>query len=242
VTATRLPRPLLRAVDLVAGWGRRPVLNGVGLSIRAGERVGLLGPNGAGKTTLFDALSGRLRPRSGRVLLEGEDVTGTAPHVLARRGLGYVPQTPSVFVDLTVRENLAAALDAPAARRSRPPGAVDEALAGWALKDVADRRAAVLSGGERRRLEVARTLLLEPRVLLLDEPFAGLDPGGRRALREGLKTLPRGTALVLTDHAADDVLASCDRVAVLIDGAVVSDGAAREFEPTDPQHRRYFGA
>ncbi len=239
---SRIERPVLRAVDLVAGWGRRPVLDGVGFSVRPGERVGLLGPNGAGKTTLFDALAGRLRPRSGRVLLDGDDVTGEPRHRLARRGFAYVPQTPSVFLDLTVRDNLSAVRGSPAARRPQAPGAIDDALQRWALTAVAERRAGVLSGGERRRLEVARALLSAPRLLLLDEPFAGLDPGGRRALREGLKDLPEGTALMLTDHAADDVLATCARVLVLIDGRLVSDGPAAEFAPGDPVHRRYFGA
>ncbi len=235
-------RPVLRAHKLAAGWGRRDVLDGVSFAVRPGERVGLLGPNGAGKTTLFDALAGRLRLRSGRVLLEGEDVTGVSPHRLARRGLGYVPQGPSVFVDISVRANLQSAIGAPAARRRLGPQAVEDALTRWGLSGVAERVAGVLSGGERRRLEVARSLLLEPAVLLLDEPFAGLDPAGRRALRDGLAGLPRSTALLVTDHAADDVLATCERILLLVDGKLISDVPTVEFVPELPQHRRYFGA
>jgi lipopolysaccharide export system ATP-binding protein len=242
MTPRAITRPVLRVHDLCAGWGRRPVLNGVSFAVRPGERVGLLGPNGAGKTTLFDALAGRLRVRSGKVLLEGDDVTGLSPHRLARRGLGYVPQGPSVFVDISVRANLEAAIGAPAARRSLGPGAVEDALCAWGLVGVADRAAGVLSGGERRRLEVARSLLLEPAVLLLDEPFAGLDPAGRRALRDGLAALPRSTALLITDHAADDVLATCTRILLLVDGTLIVDVPSADFVPDLPEHRRYFGA
>ncbi len=234
--------PVLEARGLVAGWGPRPVLDGVSTVVRKGERVGLLGPNGSGKTTLFDALSGHLKPRSGHVLLSGNDVTGVAPHRMARLGLGLVPQGPSVFPDLSVLDNLRAALDAPAARRPLGTDVLDEALAHWRLEHLAGRKAAVLSGGERRRLEVARTLLLEPAVLLLDEPFAGLDPAGRAALRSGLDRLPRATALLMTDHAADDVLATCERVLVLIDGRLVTDAKAVDFARDSPRHRRYFGA
>ena len=204
--------------------------------------MGLLGPNGSGKTTLFDALSGHLKPRAGHVLLSGKDVTGVAPHRMARLGLGLVPQGPSVFPDLSVLDNLRAALDAPASRRTLGADALDEVLVHWRLEHLVGRKAAVLSGGERRRLEVARTLLLEPAVLLLDEPFAGLDPAGRGALRSGLDRLPRATALLMTDHAADDVLATCERVLVLIDGKLVTDAKAVDFARDSPRHRRYFGA
>jgi lipopolysaccharide export system ATP-binding protein len=232
---------LLRVIDLVAGWGQQPVLQQVSLAVRPGERVGLLGPNGAGKTTLFDCLAGRLRPSSGRVLLRGEDITSMAPHLRARAGLGYVPQGPSVFVDLTVRANLKAALDAPAARQRRTETDLAETLDRWSLTHVSDRPAGVLSGGERRRLEVARTLLLEPSLVLLDEPFAGLDPKGRSALRSGLESLRSDAALLITDHAADDVVASCGRIVVLVDGTLVSDSPAAEFAVGSPEHRRYFG-
>ena len=234
--------PALRVDGLAAGWGRRDLLTGLDLRVARGERVAVLGPNGAGKTTLFDALAGRLRTRAGRVALGRDDVTSAPLHRRALLGLGYVPQEPSAFADLTVRDNLLAALAAPAARRSRPgPGAIDAALARWGLDELAGRPAAGLSGGERRRLEVARALLLEPSLLLLDEPFAGLDPAGRRTLRQGLSVLPASVALMVTDHAADDVLALCDRVVLLVDGEVAFDGPICRFRSGDPAWRRYFG-
>ena len=243
MTGARRPGvvPALRVDELSAGWGRRDLLVGLGLRVDRGERVAVLGPNGAGKTTLFDALSGRLRIRSGRVSLGRDDVTSAPLHRRALLGLGYVPQEPGAFADLSVRDNLRAALAAPAGRRRRrPPEAVDEALERWGLTPLADRRAAALSGGERRRLEVARALLLEPSLLLLDEPFAGLDPAGRRALREGLAVLPAAVAMMVTDHAADDVLALCDRVVLLVDGRVAFDGPRTRFGSGDPAWKRYF--
>lgn len=233
---------LLEARSLVAGWGRRPVLRSVSLRVARGERVGVLGPNGAGKTTLFDVLAGGLRPRGGTVTLDGTPLDGLPKHRVARAGLGYVPQTPSVFPELSARRNLEVVVGAPAARGPIAPSDIREALRCWGLERVAEVAAGALSGGERRRLEVARTLLLRPRVLLLDEPFAGLDPRGREALRQGLRGVEPSTAIVVTDHAADDVLAVCDRIVVLIDGAIVSDGAREGFDPEDPAHRRYFRA
>jgi lipopolysaccharide export system ATP-binding protein len=234
--------PALRAEGLSAGWGRRALLDGLAIQAGPGERVAVLGPNGAGKTTLFDALSGRLAIRSGRVLLGREDVTRLPLHRRALLGLGYVPQEPSAFVDLSVRDNLRAAAAAPAVRGPRPDGAaIEAALRRWGLDGLADRRAAALSGGERRRLEVARALLPGPSVLLLDEPFAGLDPRGRQALRAGLEALPAAVALLVTDHSASDVLALCDRVVLLVDGQVAFDGPVRDFRPGESGWRRYFG-
>lgn len=235
--------PALDATDLDSGWGREPILRGLSLRIGPGDRVAILGPNGAGKTTLFDTLSGRLRPRMGSVLLGGKDVTRLPLHRRARLGLGYVPQEPSVFGDLTVRDNLRAALQSPAARRVvTADDDLDRGLSAFRLAEIANRRAGVLSGGERRRVEVLRALLCRPTVLLLDEPFAGLDPRGRTALASGLSALPAKTALVVTDHAADDVLELCDRVVLLIDGGVVFDGPRADFDEGHPAHRRYFGS
>jgi len=235
----------LAARDLVAGWGREPLLRGLSLTASAGERVAILGPNGAGKTTLFDVLAGRLRPRTGSIHLGPEDVTRLPLHRRARQGLAYVPQDPSVFGDLTVQENLRAALHSPA-RRPSPTASTDEelltaVLRRFSLTSVAAQRARTLSGGERRRVEVARALLLRPSVLLLDEPFAGLDPRGRAALAAGLDTLPARTCLLVTDHAADDLLPLCTRVVLLVDGGVAFDGPRADFAPSSDAWRRYFG-
>jgi ABC-type multidrug transport system ATPase subunit len=239
-----LRRDAVLAADSVdAAWGAAALLRGFSLRVAPGERVALLGPNGAGKSTLLDVLAGRLRPRRGRVLLEGVDVTREELASRARRGLGYVPQEPSVFPGLSVRRNLEAAASSPAARARRlrvPDSSVDGLLDAFSLAALQDRKAAVLSGGERRRVEVARALVLRPAVLLLDEPFAGLDPRGRAALREGLRALPEQTALLVSDHAADDVLLLATRVLLLADGEPAFDGPAQRFGPEAPAWRRYF--
>lgn len=236
----------LTARGLVAGWGRASLLRDVSLAVAPGERLAVLGPNGAGKTTLFDVLAGRLEPEQGTVHLGSNDVTRLPLHRRARLGLGYVPQEPTAFGALTVRQNLRTALNAPA-RRPAPAGTPDDELLDTVLRrfqlaTVADQRAHTLSGGERRRTEVARALLLRPSVLLLDEPFAGLDPKGRHALRAGLDALPSRTALVVTDHAADDLLSVCDRVVLLVSGSLVFDGPRADFSPSSEAWRRYFGA
>ena len=236
----------MRASGIVAGWGPQPLLRGVDLSVGAGERVAVLGPNGAGKTTLFDVLAGRLRPISGSVHLASQDLAGLRLHQRARLGLGYVPQEPTVFGNLTVRANLQSALSAPARRpapsESSDTEVIDAVVGRFSLTEQVDQLASTLSGGERRRTEVARTLLLRPSVLLLDEPFAGLDPRGRTALRRGLDRLPSRTAMLITDHAADDLLELCERVVLLVGGAVVFDGPRSDFVPESHAWRRYFGS
>ena len=240
-------RPVLRVQGLAAGWGRQSVLSALSFSLDSGERVAVLGPNGAGKSTLFDAITGRLVPHDGAITLGGEDVTGRPLHERALLGLAYVPQEPCVFADLSVRDNLLAALCSPVAVRwgrfdlSEAAGLVDAAMEQWSLQRVANRPAAVLSGGERRRLEVSRALLLQPRVLLLDEPFTGLDPASRALLRSGLIDLRPTMALLVSDHSAEDVLAVCQRVLVIVDGQIVFDGPSGKFQPGAPGYARYFG-
>jgi lipopolysaccharide export system ATP-binding protein len=236
------PKAALEARAVRGGWGRADAAVDVDLRLGPGERVALLGPNGAGKTTLFDLLSGRLRPRGGSVQLGGVDVSREGLPRRARRGLGYVAQEPTVFRDLSVRANLAVALRAPA--RRGPPGQpeeVDAALESWGLTAIADRSAAVLSGGERRRVEIARALLTNPSVVLLDEPFAGLDPAARRVLARALEALPASVTLLISDHAAREVLDVVARVVLLEDGRVAHDGPRAGFE-AHPHAAPYFGA
>ncbi len=239
---TLRPRAALEARGLRGGWGRADAVAGIDLRVAPGERVALVGPNGAGKTTLFDLLSGRLGARAGQVLLGGIDVGHEALHQRARRGLGYVAQEPTVFRDLSVRQNLALALRAPA-RRGLPstPDELGQALEQWGLAPIADRSAAVLSGGERRRVEIARALLTRPSLLLLDEPFAGLDPAARRHLAGALEGLPAAVTLLVSDHAAVDVLEVVGRVLLIEAGVLAHDGPRRGFE-AQPGARRYFGA
>ncbi|MEE2828613.1 MAG: ATP-binding cassette domain-containing protein [Myxococcota bacterium] len=234
-------RFLLRARNLSAGWGPRPVLRDLSVDVARGERIAVLGPNGAGKSTLFDALAGRLALSAGGIAFGGTDVGRLPLYRRARLGLAYVPQEPSAFPTLSVVDNLRAALRAPAARGARGVE-LDRVLEAWGLRSVSDRRAEVLSGGERRRLEVARALLLQPKMLLLDEPFSGLDPVGRKALLAGLAGIAPQTAVLVSDHAADDVLLFADRVLLLLDGALAFDGPRKAFSPDLPAYRRYFGS
>ena len=204
------------------------VLREVSFEARRGEVLGVFGPSGAGKSTLFRALAGEEPLTSGRVRLDGRDVSALSLWQRARRGLGYVPQTPSVLWDLTVAENLAVfgALGRPA------PDAPDAGalLADLGLGERASVRASALSGGERRRLELARALLAEPRVLLCDEPFAAIDPRGAERAGARLRALAqRGAAVILADHHVSAALALCDRAALLLGGEIAVVAAPTAF-------------
>ena len=233
-------KTLLRAHKLDAGWGGSPAIRGISFRIEQGERVALLGPNGAGKSTLFDSLTGRLRPGAGRVFFGGTEVTGQPLHRLALQGLAYVPQESTVLLRLSVEENLVAAMESPARRETPSAGELARSLEDWGLTSLRLRSSAVLSGGERRRLEIARALLLRPRLLILDEPFAGLDPAGRSALLAGLGRVHERTAILVSDHATDDVFEFADRVLLLVDGGLAYDGSISGFSPALPVWHRYF--
>ncbi len=229
---------LLRAEGLHASLGGAEILRGVDLELRAGEIVGLLGPSGAGKTTLFRVLVGELPPRAGRVWLGDRDVTRAPLWARARAGLGYVPQTPSVLVELDVADNLRTFERAARVAR-RPPA---ERAAALGLEGRLDVPAGELSGGERRRLEILRALVGEPRVLVLDEPLTGVDPAAAAQVGELLRARARaGSAIVLADHRIREALAMCDRALLLADGAVELDAPATRFADDPAVQRRYLG-
>ncbi len=230
--------PLLQATGLRKSFAGRPVVDGVDLTVSAGEIVGLLGPNGAGKTTVFRMLAGLLAPDGGRVILGERDITGLPLHARARLGLGYLPQQPTVFVGLSVRANVELVLEA----RGRPRSAADGLLAEAGLEHLARAAAETLSGGERRRLEIARCLAGEHRLVLLDEPFAGVDPVAVQDLQRRVRDLAeRGLGLLLTDHAVREALGICDRVLV-IDGGVAVCAGTPEHVAADPRvQARYLG-
>jgi lipopolysaccharide export system ATP-binding protein len=232
--------PILVARGLRVVRGRKAILRGVDLEARAGEVVGVLGPSGAGKSTLFRALVGEPPPDAGTVTLGGQDVTGWPLWKRARAGVGYVPQEPSVLWDLTVRGNLEAY------RRiaGLPVNGDDARLAAArvTLQDRLDVRAGELSGGERRRLELARAITRSPRVLVCDEPFAGVDPAGAERLGALLGELARGGATVLlADHHVAEALRVCTRAVLLLDGTVAVAARADEFPKHPLVQGRYLG-
>jgi lipopolysaccharide export system ATP-binding protein len=230
----------LEARDVVVTVAHTEVVRGVSLSLRAGEVLGVLGPSGAGKTTLFRALVGEIPLSSGRIELDGRDVSREPLWRRARRGMGYVPQTPSVLWDLTVEENLATFESL--ARPPAPVGAI-----GWAkaveLEHRLSVRAGELSGGERRRLELARALVAKPSVLVCDEPFAGIDPAGAERLGVLLRQRAEaGTAVVLADHHVAEALRVCHRAILLVDGRVEASGEPDAFREHPLVVGRYLGS
>ena len=223
--------------------GGRRLVKSVNLDLNPGEVVGLLGPNGAGKTTTFNLVIGLLRPDAGQVVMDGRDVETLPMPQRARLGLGYLPQEPSVFRQLSVRENLDVALDQTVLKRSDRIDRRDQLIEEFQLSAFVDRRGYQLSGGERRRCEVARALAVGtegPRYLLLDEPFAGVDPlavADLQALIQKLRS--RGMGILITDHNVRETLASTDRSYILTEGSILASGLSQDVAH-DPLVRRYY--
>ena len=223
-------------------YRRREVVKGVSLEARSGEVVGLLGPNGAGKTTIFYMMVGLVRPDEGEVLLNGDVVTDLPMHRRARMGLGYLPQEPSVFRKLSVWDNVFAFLEEspvpPGERRDR----CEEILRDMRIGHVSGTMGYALSGGERRRVEIARALVLSPNFLLLDEPFAGIDPISVADLQQvilGLKE--RGIGVIMTDHNVRDTLKVCDRAYIISEGEILLSGNPGEIAASDRVREIYLG-
>jgi len=232
----------LQAADLRKSYRGRKVVDDVSLEIRQGEVVGLLGPNGAGKTTTFYILVGLARPDYGRVLLDAEDITDLPMYLRARSGISYLPQEPSVFRKLTVEENLLAILETlsltPQQRRDR----VEELLAQMGLEGVRYSQAYVLSGGERRRLEIARSLVLSPSFVLLDEPFAGIDPLTVVDIQKIIADLSAaGIGVLVTDHNVRDTLAVTNRAYIISEGNILAAGTPTELSANNDVRRIYLG-
>lgn len=235
--------PILEARGLTRRFGRRVVLDNVSVEVKAGEVVGLLGPNGAGKTTCFDILAGILRPNDGQVWLKGQEVTHLPLHRRARAGLGYLPQDPSIFRGMTVEANLLTVLEARGLNRLEQEKRTGHWLEELELFDLRRQRADRLSGGERRRLEIARALSLEPTVLLLDEPFSGVDPRGVGELKQWLRRFARqGIGVLLTDHNAQACFHICDRTTLLFDGRVFAEGSPSELVDDPAVRLHYLGS
>lgn len=233
---------ILQAADLRKSYRGRRVVDDVSLEIRQGEVVGLLGPNGAGKTTTFYILVGLSRPDYGRVLLDGEDITDLPMYLRARGGISYLPQEPSVFRKLTVEENLLAVLETLSLTVQQRRDRVEELLAQMGLEGVRYSEAYVLSGGERRRLEIARSLVLSPSFILLDEPFAGIDPLTIVDIQKIIADLSEsGIGVLVTDHNVRDTLAVTDRAYIISEGKILATGTPSELSADANVRRIYLG-
>lgn len=233
--------PELRALGLTKRYGGRKVVDGVDIRLRRGEIVALLGPNGAGKTTSFYMMVGFVRPNAGSIRLGEHDVTHWPMHRRARQGLGYLAQEPSAFRKLSVEDNLLAILEFQGLSRAEQERRARELMDEFHLRPLARRRANTLSGGERRRLEIARSLTIEPDFILLDEPFTGVDPKSIREIQVLIAELRerRGLGVLLTDHSVRETLAIADRVYLMFDGRVRFDGTPQEFA-NDADVRTYY--
>ncbi len=232
----------LHARNLVKRFGTLEAVHDIDIAVAPGEIVGLLGPNGAGKTTTFNMIVGRIQPTAGRVFLGDEEITHLPMYQRARRGLTYLPQEPSVFRKLTVEENILAILETlPLSRRERRER-LDQLLGELDLRDKARQRGVTLSGGERRRVEITRALVLDPRFLLLDEPFSGIDPIAVIEIQKIIHQLrDRGIGIVITDHNVRETLSICDRAYIIKDGRIIREGSPTAIADDKTVREIYLG-
>lgn len=234
---------LLAAENISKTYSGRRVVDSVSLSLSSGEVVGLLGPNGAGKTTSFYMCVGLIAPSAGRVLLDGEEITKEPMYMRARRGVGYLPQEPSVFRKLTVRDNVLSILETLAfpskeAREDR----LQELLQELGIDELQNNIAGSLSGGERRRVEISRALARSPHFILLDEPFAGIDPIAVNDIQAIISNLSsKGIGILITDHNVRETLGICQRAYIMVDGQVMEEGAPAEIAQSERARRYYLG-
>jgi lipopolysaccharide export system ATP-binding protein len=232
----------LRAHGLSKSFRGRRVVDGVSFHVSPGEVVGLLGPNGAGKTTSFHCVVGLLVPDAGTVQLGGRDLSGLPLHQRARLGIGYLPQEPSIFRKLSVRQNFLLVLEASGLPRQAQEEKVEQLLTEFDLLRVANSKGETLSGGERRRAEIARSLLSEPKFMLFDEPFAGVDPIAVHDLQRLIHRLrEKGLGVLITDHAVRETLGICDRAVLLVEGKLLESGTPTEIAASQRARAVYLG-
>ena len=232
----------LRTNNLGKSFKKRPVLRGVSVGLQRGEVVGLLGPNGAGKTTCFYMITGLLRPDYGWVTLDGHDITDLPMYRRARLGIGYLPQEASIFRGLTVEQNIRGVLEVVEKDRERREQRLEDLLAEFAIAHLRRTPAVALSGGERRRVEIARALASQPAFMLLDEPLAGIDPIAVQEIRTLVKHLKdRGIGVLITDHNVRETLEVVDRAYIIHEGQVLMEGAPRDIVDNADVRRVYLG-
>ena len=225
---------------LVKIYHKRRVVNGISIDFSAGEIVGLLGPNGAGKTTTFYMITGLIKPNDGQVLFDGEDITGWPMYRRARKGIGYLPQEPSIFRKMTVAENIMAILEYMDLSKAERKQKLDQLLSELDIKYLANSKGYNLSGGERRRVEIARALVTEPKFILLDEPFSGIDPITVEEIQKIIYRLKeKGLGILVTDHNVRETLSITDRAYIICEGEILKSGTS-EFLANDPEARKIY--
>ena len=233
---------LLQVEKLIKIYRGRKVANSVSLCVQSGEVIGLLGPNGAGKTTTFYMTVGMVKPDSGEVFLDEDDITQMPMYQRARNGVGYLPQEASVFRKLTVWQNVMAILETLSLSKAERTQRASTLLKELGIEQLADQRASVLSGGERRRLEITRCLVTDPSFILLDEPFAGIDPLAVIDIKNIIGHLKkRGIGILISDHNVRETLEVCDKAYILSDGTVIEYGSPEEIASSEIARRIYLG-
>ncbi len=233
---------ILHAKNLVKKFGEKTVVRGVSLDVHSGEVVGLLGPNGAGKTTIFYMIVGLIKPTKGKIIFDGEDITMHPMYLRARKGISYLPQESSAFRKLTVEENILAILETLNLSKGEKKRKLNKLLGELNLRPIADRKAYLLSGGERRRVEITRALVLSPKFILLDEPFAGIDPiavGDIKAIIQQLRE--NGIGIIITDHNVRETLGVCDRAYLINQGKILIHGTPHEITSDETARKIYLG-
>ena len=233
---------ILSTHHLVKRYKKRTVVNDVSIEVKQGECVGLLGPNGAGKTTTFYMVVGIVKPDEGRVMLDNDDITQLAMYKRAQKGIGYLPQEASVFRSLTVEENIKAVLEFTSLNKQEQKNKLEELMEEFGLNRVRNNPGNVLSGGERRRCEIARALAVNPKFILLDEPFAGVDPIAVEDIQQRVAKLKhRNIGILITDHNVHETLSIVDRAYLLFEGKLLKAGTARELADDEIVRKVYLG-
>lgn len=234
------PKPILKTDKLVKIYEGRAVVNGIDINVKRGEVVGLLGPNGAGKTTSFYMIVGLVRPNGGKVIFEDQDVTGYPMFRRARMGMGYLPQEESIFRKMTVEENIMAILETRKMTKRERQQRCEQLLTQFGIEHLTKNTAMTLSGGEKRRLTIARSLVTEPSLLMLDEPFSGVDPIAVYEVQQIIENLRElGLGILITDHNVRETLSIVDRAYLIFEGRVESEGT-QEFLINDPISRQLY--
>ncbi len=237
-----MPASVLKAINLSKEYGKRAVVDGVSVSVKQGEIVGLLGPNGAGKTTTFYMITGMIKPKEGEISLDNEDISGQPMYKRARLGIGYLPQEASIFRKMTVYQNIYSVLEFMKLDKYEREEKANKLMKEFGISHIAESKGFVLSGGERRRTEIARAIATDPKFILLDEPFAGIDPIAVEEIMKIVSKLKeRGIGVLITDHNVHETLSIVDRGYLLIEGKIFRQGTSEELANDEKVRKLYLG-